>query len=133
VAKVVGAAELEVVEVGALDRGLVHAADAMPGEHGSGPDGHVVAAAGASEHQGVGVGTGRELAADRLDHQGGERDLADAGVALGAGLEAAAEPAGLVAHVDHLEQGRVRSRWTRRRRRPANSPNRNPVPSSAST
>jgi hypothetical protein len=31
--------------------------------------------------------------------------LADAGVALGAWLEAAAEPAGLIAHVDHLEHG----------------------------
>jgi hypothetical protein len=46
-----------------------------------------------------------ELAADSLDHDGGERDLADAGVTLGVGLEAAAEPAGLVAHVDHLEHG----------------------------
>jgi hypothetical protein len=40
---------------------------------------------------------------DRLDHQGREGHLADAGVALGAWLETAAEPAGLVVHVDHLE------------------------------
>jgi hypothetical protein len=45
------------------------------------------------------------LAEDRFDHQGGERDLADAGVALGVGFKAAAEPTGLVAHVHHLEHG----------------------------
>jgi hypothetical protein len=45
------------------------------------------------------------LAVDGLDHQGGQGELADAGVALGSRLEAAAEPAGLVAGVDDLEQG----------------------------
>jgi hypothetical protein len=40
---------------------------------------------------------------------GGERDLADAGVALGARLEATAEPAGLLPGVHDLEdrQGTV--------------------------
>jgi hypothetical protein len=66
----------------------------------------MVAAAGTGEHQHIRVGAGRELPADRLDHPEGERDLADAGVALGAGLEAAAEPVGLVAHVHDLEHGR---------------------------
>jgi hypothetical protein len=37
----------------------------------------------------------------------GERDLADAGVALGPRLEAAAEPASLIPGVDDLEDGQV--------------------------
>jgi hypothetical protein len=46
------------------------------------------------------------VAADGLDQQRGQRELPDAGVALGAGLEAAAElAAGLVAHLDDLEDG----------------------------
>jgi hypothetical protein len=51
VPEVVGTAELEVVEVGALDGGLVHATDAVSGQHGPGPGGHMVAATRASEHQ----------------------------------------------------------------------------------
>jgi hypothetical protein len=43
--------------------------------------------------------------ADGRDDLGGERDLADAGVALGPGLEATAEPAGLIAGVHDLEDG----------------------------
>jgi hypothetical protein len=43
------------------------------------------------------------LAADRLDDQRREGHRADAGVALGAWLEAAAEPAGLVAGGADLE------------------------------
>jgi len=82
--EVMGAAELEVVEVGALDGGLVHATDAVAGQHCSAASGYMVAAARTGEHQHVGVGAGRELSADRLDHQRGEWDLADAGVALGA-------------------------------------------------
>jgi hypothetical protein len=49
----------------------------------SGTGGHVVAATGAGEHQGVRVGAGRELAADGLDHERSQRDLADASVTLG--------------------------------------------------
>jgi hypothetical protein len=46
------------------------------------------------------------LPADGLNHQRGQRQLPDAGVALGAWLEAAAElAAGLVAHLDDLEDG----------------------------
>jgi hypothetical protein len=60
------------------------------------------AAAGPGEQQGGGIAAGREAAADRLDHLGG---LADAGVALGAGLEAATElTARLVAHVNDLQR-----------------------------
>jgi hypothetical protein len=52
------------------------------------------------------VGIGWELAADGLDHQWGERQFPDAGVALGAAFEAATElAAGLVAHLDDLEDG----------------------------
>jgi len=66
------------------------------------------AAAGPGEQQDGGIGAGREPAADRLHDLGGEGDLADAGVALGAGFEAAPElAAGLVAHVNDL-QGRDR-------------------------
>jgi hypothetical protein len=43
------------------------------------------------------------LAADGLDHQWGQGHRADAGVALGPGLEAAAEPAGLIAGGTDLE------------------------------
>jgi hypothetical protein len=53
-----------------------------------------------------GAGAGRKLAADGSTPRG-ERDFADAGVALGAWLEAAAVPAGLIPHVDHLEHGRA--------------------------
>jgi hypothetical protein len=45
------------------------------------------------------------LAADGLDHQGGQGYRADAGVALGPGLEAAAEAAGLIAGGADLEHG----------------------------
>ena len=57
----------------------------------------------------------RQLAADRLDHQRSQGNLADAGVAFGTRLEATAEPTGLVASVDHL-QHRDRTeapRWRR--------------------
>ena len=61
---------------------------------------------GPGEQQGSGIVAGWEPAADRLDHLGGEGDLADAGVAFGAGLEAAAELAtGLVAHIHDLQGG----------------------------
>ena len=47
-----------------------------------------------------------ELPADGLDHQWSEWQFPDAGVALGAGFEATAEPpANLVVHVDDLEDG----------------------------
>ena len=87
VPEVVRATQVQVVELGALDGGLVHATDAVSRQHRSAAGGHVVAAAGAGEHQCLGVSAGRELAADRLNYQGSERDLADAGVALGCGLK----------------------------------------------
>src|SRR4029453_12507051 len=72
------------------------------GGAGGGP----VAAAPAGENENLRVGVGWELPADGLDQQRGERQLPDAGVALGAGFEAAAElAAGLVAHLDDLEDG----------------------------
>jgi len=45
------------------------------------------------------------LSADGCDDLGGERDLANAGVALGSGLEAAAEPTGLIPGIHDLEDG----------------------------
>ena len=60
----------------------------------------------AGEHQGLEVAAGRELAADGLDDHRGQGHRTDAGVALGSRLEAAAEAAGLVADVDHLDHRR---------------------------
>jgi hypothetical protein len=84
-------------------------------QHSSGAAGHARpaalarAATGAGEHQVIGIAAWGELAADRLDHQRGQRYRADAGVALGAWLEATAEPAGLIAGGADLEhrQGSV--------------------------
>jgi hypothetical protein len=75
----------------------------------------------------LGVGAGRELSADGRDDLRGERDFSDAGVALGSRFEPAAEAAGLVTDVNHLDTGGVWSRRTRRRRNPASSPNRRPA------
>jgi hypothetical protein len=91
---VVGAAEV----VPRQDRAaaLLHAGATAPSR----------AAAGPGEQEGGRIAARREPAADRLDHLGGEGDLADAGVAFGAGFEAAAElAASLEAHVHDL-QGR---------------------------
>src|SRR5512132_987595 len=99
--------------VGELGQGaVVGAAEGVPRQHCAGalldPGAAALsrAAAGPGEQQGGGIAAGWEPAADRLNHLGGQGDLADAGVALGAGLEAAAEvAAGLVAHVDDLQGG----------------------------
>src|SRR6266542_3223382 len=45
---------------------------------------------------------GRQLAANRLDHLAGERNLAHAGAALRSRLEATSELAGLVSRIDYL-------------------------------
>jgi hypothetical protein len=68
-----------------------------------GPTGAAGAAARASEDQAGWVAAEWQLAADSLDDQRGQGDLADAGVALGSRLEAAAEPTGLIPGVDDLE------------------------------
>jgi hypothetical protein len=54
----------------------------------------------------LGVGAGRELSPDGRDDLRGERDFSDAGVALGSRLEPAAEAAGVVADVNHLDHRR---------------------------
>jgi hypothetical protein len=46
------------------------------------------------------------LSPDGRDDLGGERELTDAGVALGSRFEATAEAAGLVTDVDHLDDRR---------------------------
>jgi hypothetical protein len=92
-------------------RRLVGAVEVVARQHGAGAlwDAAVARAAWAAtragEHQVRRVAPGRQLAADGLDHQGGQGELADTGVALGPGFEAAAKPAGLVAGVHDLEQG----------------------------
>jgi len=76
---------LQVCEVGAgaAHGALVKAAEAMPGQDRPRANGHAVATARTGEDQDVEVGAGRELAADRLDHQGSQGDLTEAGVAFG--------------------------------------------------
>jgi len=109
VAKVMGAMWIELAQVIACsgDGVLVDAAEVVPGQHGPCADRDPIATAGAGEDQRVGVAVGWELPPDGLDKEGTQGELADAGVALGAWLEAAAElAAGLVAHVDHLEDGK---------------------------
>ena len=83
----------------------------MARQHGAGALWHpgparaAGAAARAGEDQRRRVATGWQLAADGLHHQRGQGKLADPGVALGPWLEAAAEPAGLIAGIDDLERG----------------------------
>jgi hypothetical protein len=78
-------------------------AQVVGGQRGPGAAWNAVAAAGAGEHQLVGPGAGGELAADGLVDLLAHRHDADAGRALGLGLEAAAEPAGLIADLDDLD------------------------------
>jgi hypothetical protein len=90
---------------------VVGAAEVVPRQHCAGAllDSWAAAlawaAAGAGEQQGGRIAAGREPAADRLHHLGGQRDLADAGIALGPWFEAATELAAcLVANVDDLHR-----------------------------
>src|SRR5215213_6550355 len=62
---------------------------------------------GPGEHQLVGPGADGELAGDGLADLLAHRHHADAGRALGLGLEAAAEAAGLVADLDHLDAAQL--------------------------
>lgn len=94
------------VMAGADDGALVDPAEVVPRQHRPRAGGDTVAAARAGEHEDLWVRLGGELAADGLDQQRGRGELPDAGVALGAAFEAAAElAAGLVAHLDDLEDG----------------------------
>jgi hypothetical protein len=107
VPKIVGSPQLQVREVGAgtMESALVETAKAVARQGRPYARGHAVAAAGASEDQGRWVGAGWQLATDRVDHQWGQRKLADGGIALGTGLEATTELAGLIRGVDHLYHG----------------------------
>jgi hypothetical protein len=93
---------------GVRDGGLVDPAQVVGRQRGSGTPRDAVAAARTGEHQLVGTGTGEELAADCLPDLLAHRHHADAGRALGLGLEAAAEPAGLVADLDDLDAPQLR-------------------------
>ena len=89
--EVVGAAELEVVEVGALDCGLVHATDAVSGQQSWSRRPHgAVTRDGEDQH--VGVGAGWKLAPDRLDHQVAEWDLAHVTVEFATSVKAERGP-----------------------------------------
>jgi hypothetical protein len=63
----------------------------------------------------------------------GQGELADAGVALGPRLEAAAEPAGLITGVDDLEDGQGTIQVDATAAQPGQLPNRRPVSSKQST
>src|SRR5829696_3426118 len=75
---------------------------------GFGRRGDAVAAARTREHQLVGPSAGGELAADGQPDLFAYRHHANAGRALGFGLEAAAEPAGLIADLDDLDAPQLR-------------------------
>jgi hypothetical protein len=91
---------------GTSNRAPIDPAEVVARQHRARAYRDTVAASRAGEDEEVGVAVGWELPADGLDHQRGQRQLPDAGVALGAGFEAAAElAAGLVAHLDDLENG----------------------------
>jgi hypothetical protein len=62
-----------------------------------------VAAPGAREDEVLGLGAAGELAGDRLTDPMAHRHHSDDGQGLGFGLEAAAEPAGLIADLDDLD------------------------------
>src|SRR6266536_2872847 len=95
VPQIVGPVELEVGQVGACTApgAAVQAAEVVPRQQRPRAGGHAVATSRTGEDQGVGVAAR------------GERELPDAGVAFRPGFETTAEPAGLVARVDHLEYG----------------------------
>jgi hypothetical protein len=104
-AQVVGAMQVEVGQVltGGGDRGLVDAPQVVGRQRGPGTARDAIAAARAGEHQIVGLAGGGELAGDGLPDLLAHGHHADAGRALGLGLEAAAEPAGLIADLDDLD------------------------------
>jgi hypothetical protein len=81
---------------------------------------------GPGENQVLGPGGVGELAGDGLADLVAQGHHPDAGQALGFGLEAAAEPTGLIA--DSMTSMRPSSGKTRRRRSPSSSPLRSPVP-----
>jgi hypothetical protein len=129
VAQVMRAMQVQVGQVlaGGRNCGLVDAPQVVGGQRGPGAAWDAVAAPGAWEHQVVGSGAGGELAADDLADLFAHRHHADASLALELGLEAAAEPAGLIADLDDLDapQLRVDAAATRS---PSSSPLRSPVP-----
>ena len=75
------------VVAGAGDRALVDTAEVVPRQHRPRAGGDPVAAARAGEDEDLRVGVGWVLAADGLDQQRGQRELPDAGVALGRPLK----------------------------------------------
>jgi hypothetical protein len=114
------------VLAGSGDRGLVDPAQVVGGQRGAGAAGDAVAAARARGHQLVGPGVGGELAADGLPDLLAHRHHADAGRALGLSLEAAAEPARLIADLDDLDAPQLRENAAAAQ--PSSSPLRSPVP-----
>src|SRR4030095_7104886 len=81
-------------------------AEVVPRQHRARANWHTIATAWAGEDEEVRVAVEWELPADGLAEQWGGGEFRDAGVALRAGFEAAAElPAGLVTHLDDLEDG----------------------------
>jgi hypothetical protein len=90
---------------------------------------HARTATGTGEHQVIGVTAGGKLAADRLDHQRSQGHLANPGIALGPGLEATAEPAGLIPGGADLQHGQLSSEVDPAPAQPGQLTKRKPVPS----
>jgi hypothetical protein len=80
----------------------------------------------AREDQVLGPGAAGELAGDGLADLVAHGHHPDAGQALGFGLEAAAEPAGLIAHLDDLDAAQLGEDPAAAQ--PGSSPLRSPVP-----
>jgi hypothetical protein len=105
-----GTAQVQVGQLGpgSLHCGLVDPPQIGGRERGSGAAGDAVAAPGPGEDQVLGAGAIFELAGDGLADSVAHGHHAHAGQALGFGLEAAAEPAGLIANLDHLDAAQLR-------------------------
>src|ERR671930_97659 len=83
--------------------GAVGAAQVVARERGAAARRHEVSSAGTGEHQRSWRAAVGELPGDRLGDRTSQGNDADAGRALGPVLVAAAEPARLVADLDHLQ------------------------------
>src|SRR5215211_221962 len=100
--------KMDEVGPGRLDRGLVDPPQVGGGQRRPGTVRDAVAATGPGEDQVLGTGAGGELAGDRFADLVAHGHHAHAGQALGLGLEAAPEPAGLIADLDDLDAAQLR-------------------------
>jgi hypothetical protein len=92
---------------GRLHRGLVDPPQIGGRQRRPGTAGNAVATTGPREDQILRTGPAGQLAGDRLPDLVAHGHRPDAGQALGFGLEAAAEPAGLIADLDDLDPAQL--------------------------